>query len=255
MELPQPLQSGAALNTIAPWSRRIIDYLRAITVRPSATVNVATTANGTTLTAAAPARPVRAAAAVPDNNAFMAEARFGKGENGNNIIEVKMLGGTVQGLFGPIEPVPTTFWTTENKMTLFPDPEKEEEEEGEEEGGVEEEEEEKDPYEVNKNEDLAVGEWFWLEYDPEEDEYDPETGEGGRWSVGHGQELPESDPPEEGEGPDGRTVYFAVIPLFRISVFAARNVIQNHFGAVYVPTVSNVVPIQKFPEDSQGAQA
>ena len=50
--LPQPLRSGDPITRLVPWSERIIAYLRAITVRPSATVKVATTANGTTLTAA-----------------------------------------------------------------------------------------------------------------------------------------------------------------------------------------------------------
>ena len=54
--LPPPLRSGDPITTIAPWSAKVIDYLRAITVRPSATVSVATTANGTLLSAAAASR-------------------------------------------------------------------------------------------------------------------------------------------------------------------------------------------------------
>ncbi len=60
--LPPPLRSGDPINSLVPWSVRVIDYLRAITVRPSATVSVSTTANGTILTAAKSATVRRYAA-------------------------------------------------------------------------------------------------------------------------------------------------------------------------------------------------
>lgn len=59
LTLPPPLRSGDPINTLVPWAANVIDYLRAITVRPSATVSVATTANGTLLTAAGKAGPAR----------------------------------------------------------------------------------------------------------------------------------------------------------------------------------------------------
>lgn len=57
--LPPPLRSGDPIQAIVPWSQKVIDYLRAITVRPSNTVSVSTTANGTLLTAAGKAGPAR----------------------------------------------------------------------------------------------------------------------------------------------------------------------------------------------------
>ena len=50
--LPPPLRSGDPIQAIVPWTEKIIDYLRAITPRPSATVTIQTTANGTTFHAA-----------------------------------------------------------------------------------------------------------------------------------------------------------------------------------------------------------
>lgn len=50
--LPTSLKSDDTIKSIVPWSKEIIDYLRAITVRPSTTVKVSTTSNGTLLTAA-----------------------------------------------------------------------------------------------------------------------------------------------------------------------------------------------------------
>lgn len=53
--LPPPLRSGDPINTLVPWAARVIDYLRAITPRPSATVRIQTQANGTIFHAAAAA--------------------------------------------------------------------------------------------------------------------------------------------------------------------------------------------------------
>jgi hypothetical protein len=63
LALPPPLRSGDPIQTIVPWAAKVIDYLRAITPRPSATVAIKTTANGTTLHAASPSRTVRATSA------------------------------------------------------------------------------------------------------------------------------------------------------------------------------------------------
>lgn len=62
LALPPPLRSGDPIQAIVPWAAKVIDYLRAITPRPSATVAIKTTANGTTLHAASPSRSVRSAA-------------------------------------------------------------------------------------------------------------------------------------------------------------------------------------------------
>lgn len=123
--LPPPLRSGDPITTIAPWSAKVIDYLRAITVRPSATVSVSTTANGTLLSAAAAQPTVRRASAEsslnqfrvsaildPDTAAAEAAASASATEHGQTYEPtmrywlVSMAGGTAQAMFGTITPVP-----------------------------------------------------------------------------------------------------------------------------------------------------
>lgn len=120
--LPQPLRTGDPITTIAPWSAKIIDYLRAITVKTSASVSVATTANGTTLTAAGQ-QTVRATSAesAPSLNQFLvtatldpataaaeaaaAAAAAAHGQTYRPTMRywrISMLGGTAQAMFGNI---------------------------------------------------------------------------------------------------------------------------------------------------------
>lgn len=123
--LPPPLRSGDPINSLVPWSVRIIDYLRAITVRPSATVSVSTTANGTLLTAAGTKQNVRGASAEsslnqfrvsstldPDTAAAEAAAAASAAEHGQTYEPtmrhwlVSMNGGTAQAMFGTITAIP-----------------------------------------------------------------------------------------------------------------------------------------------------
>lgn len=205
-----------------------------------------------------------------DNSAFIAEARFGDDGVGGQLIEVKMLGGTVQGIFGKIRVFKTTYWTTGDEVTLFPEMSGDESDSdsGSDSGSGFD----KDNVNVVTEAEMADGEKFWLEYDPNEDGGDDESGvddesdsdsgsdsgEGpnkGRWKIKHAQDLPDSATKEDVE----RALYFTIIPLFTLSLYGSvRNVIQYHFGSVYVPTVSNVVPRQILPEsgdDDSGAGA
>lgn len=103
ISLPSPLRSGDPVSTVVPWSQKIIDYLRAITVRPSATVSVATTANGTLLTSAEPAQRSRGSSAILPLNQFKVTAKPYSDLAGNiqqNRWKVEMLGGTAQPMFG-----------------------------------------------------------------------------------------------------------------------------------------------------------
>lgn len=123
--LPQPLRTGDPITTIAPWSAKIIDYLRAITVHSTPTVSVATTANGTTLTAVGAQQTVRRASADtslnqflvsatldPDTAAAEAVAAASAAEHGQTYEPtmrywlVSMNGGTAQAMFGTITPIP-----------------------------------------------------------------------------------------------------------------------------------------------------
>lgn len=119
--LPPSLRAGDSIATIAPWSQKIVDYLRAITIRPSATVKVSTTANGTLLSAAA-AQNDRATAAEgslnqfrvsavldPDSAAAEEAAAAAAAAAGRPVEEptmrywlISMLGGTAQAMFGTI---------------------------------------------------------------------------------------------------------------------------------------------------------
>lgn len=205
-----------------------------------------------------------------ENAAFMAEVRFAEDNRGRETIEVKMVGGTVQGIFGKIRVFKTTYWTTGDEVTLFPEASGDESDSdsamgsG---GGFD-----KDEVNIVTDEEIEDGEKFWLEYDPNEDGGDDESGvddesdsdsgsdsgEGpnkGRWKIKHAQDLPDSATKEDVD----RALYFTIIPLFAVSLgWSSRNVIQYHFGSVYVPTVSNVVPRQILPEsgdDDSGAGA
>jgi hypothetical protein len=201
-----------------------------------------------------------------DNSAFIAEARFGDDGAGGQLIEVKMLGGTVQGIFGKIRVFKTTYWTTDDGgVTLFPEVASDESDSGSESdsdsGGFD-----RDNANIVTGDEIEDGEIFWLEYDPNEDGgYDEESGvldesdsdsgsdsgEGpnkGRWKIKHAQDLPDSATKKDVE----RALYFTIIPLFTLSLAGSvRNVIQYHFGSVYVPTVSNVVPKQILPGDDE----
>lgn len=123
--LPPSLKSGDPIQSLVLWSEKIIDYLRAITVRPSATVSVSTTSNGTILTAATATQNVHGAAAEsslnqflvsatldPDTAAAEAAAAASAAEHGQTYQPtmrywlVSMNGGTAQAMFGTITAIP-----------------------------------------------------------------------------------------------------------------------------------------------------
>lgn len=196
-----------------------------------------------------------------ENAAFMAEVRFSEDNFGRETIEVKMVGGTVQGIFGKIRVFKTTYWTTGDEVTLFPEASGDESDSdgamgsG---GGFD-----KDEVNIVTDEEIEDGEKFWLEYAPNgseggdesalDDESDSDSGsdsggdqDKGRWQIHHAQNLPPAATKENVQ----RALYFTIIPLFAVSLgWSSRNVIQYHFGSVYVPTVSNVVPRQVLPLD------
>jgi len=106
---PSALKTGDPLTAIVPWTQKIVAYLRAITPRPSATVNVSVTPNGTLLSAA-PSQTSRATSAADTQMAFTAYASPVYAKDGETIdyVNLTMLGGPVQGLFGDITFIETT---------------------------------------------------------------------------------------------------------------------------------------------------
>lgn len=129
------------------------------------------------------------------NSAFVAKATPEEGLNVDTY-EVRMLGGTAQGMFGGIEVINTTVFTG-----------------------------------------IYAGELFWLEFHPNRTP-------GSQWSVEHGSSLPASAATPSADNPN----YFAVIPLFKVEAGAGGesvNILQYHYGSVYVPTVENIVQIQE----------
>ncbi len=230
MELPQPLQSGAPINAIAPWSRRIIDYLRAITVRPSATVSVSTTANGTLLSAAPPARTVRAAAAEPALNQFLVscapdpdyESGNAQGQEGDPPPAeghwlVSVLGGTAQAMFGAITNVPDVEnrKTAIAKITAAP---------GGSGGGA-------DPAEAPKRKYCFISAVYKI---AEDGEYIHEFAEDLDFTVG--------------ETPPQSTVQQSYFPI--AVVYDDGTVRQGHLGAIYVASMEDVVDT----DDGPGAE-
>lgn len=214
---PSALKTGDPLTAIVPWTQKIVAYLRAITSRPSATVAVSITPNGTTFRVkpAAVPRSSGGSVAVPGNMAFLAEART-REENGADVVEVKMRGGTAQGLFGGVQIFNTTYWTPNARAPeLF------------------------DDYDDNcddvESADISDGELFWLEYDPE-------ANAGEHWTIEHDTSLPQSAVAESDEE---SVHYFSFVTLFRVRLTeSGKGVVQNHFGAVVVPTATNVVDVQ-----------
>lgn len=83
---------------------------------------------------------------------------------------------------------------------------------------------------------ISNGTIIWLEYDPEEEE----------WSMEWGSALPQSASNPDPDNPN----YFAVIPICRVDSGAPNNVVQYHYGSVYVPTATNVVDVQQIPSQS-----
>lgn len=222
MMLPPEVPHGRPMHELTQALNLLIRYCRSITPRPSATVGVETFSNGTTFRAKPPVAPSSGGRqSLPDNMSFKAEVRTGTNE-GDDYIEVRMLGGTVQGLFGAIEFIPTTFWTSDESprdLALFDDF-------NEDAGDVK-----------NVHDGIADGDLFWLKYDPSETE-------GQRWSMEHGATLPQSsneEPEEEEEESPDEVRYFTIIPLFQLR---GEGVIQGHLGAIYVPTVKNIVDVQ-----------
>lgn len=227
MDFPREVPHGLPVNELTKEFNKAVRVLRALRPVSSTTVRVESVSNGTTFHArpAASPRTSRAtAAAAPLNLSFMAEAR--KGKNGNqDYFEVRMLGGTVQGLFGTIETIPTTFWTSNhspNDLELFDDYDSGA-------GDVK-----------HIHDGISNGDQWWLEYDPEESA-------GSRWSVQHGASLPASATVEDPD--DAR--YFTVVPLFRVRG-GGSSIAQGHVGAVFVPTATNVVDIQDTVEEGEG---
>lgn len=108
LSLPSPLRSGDLLTALVPWSQRIVDYLRAITVRSSPTVSVSTTANGTTLTAASPAASSASRSAITPW-AFEATAtpELDANDELTGLYTVNILGGTAQATGGPTAVFPS----------------------------------------------------------------------------------------------------------------------------------------------------
>ena len=160
------------------------------------------------------------------NSSFVAEAKEDPEHPGR--IEVKMLGGTAQGLFGAIEVIPNTYWTSDSSdLQLF------------------------DDYNSNLD-DLHLsdtvndGDLFWLEYDPTESA-------GSRWSVEHGSSLPQSATSDSDEDVVN---YFSCVTLFRVRIGATESgVVQNHYGGVLVPTATNVVDVQTVNGQTGNGQA
>lgn len=156
--LPPPLRSGAHLTAIVPWSQAIIAYLRAITVRPSATVNVSTTANGTILSSASPSQPACSHSA-KTSWAFEATATPEHDGNGapSGSYAVHILGGTAQAVGGA--------------TAVFPD---------------------------HDFEDIADGEFFYVRFFLWDNDFTPTCywfGDttGAACAIEHGQTLPVSD--------------------------------------------------------------
>lgn len=198
---------------------KMVRLLRSWQPKNSATVRVATYSNGTMWHVKPAPAPQSggggATVPLPGNMSFTAEARTGE-VDGADVVEVKMLGGTVQGLFGAVQVFKTTYWTDGGGAPeLFGDYNSA----------------------TDELEDASIsdGDLFWLEYDPEADE-------GERWSIEHGAELPEDATHPGEEEPN----YFSVVPLFRVRLSEEeKGVVQNHVAGVYVPTLSNVVDVQK----------
>lgn len=193
-----------------------------------------------------------------NNSAFIAEARFEAGEEGEGpLMEVKMLGGTVQGVFGRLNSIKTTYWTTDpDGVQLFPeaaDGDESDSGSGSESGSGSGKAKN---IEVIVGEEMEDGEHFWLEYDANAEPEDEEEGEEsdsdsgsdedepGRWVLKHGKRWPRSATTTSAD----KVLYFTTVPLFYVSRYVTdQNVVQQHFGSVYVPTATNVVPIQLTP--------
>lgn len=145
--------------------------------------------------------------------------------------EVRVLGGTVQGVFGVMELIETTYYVKSGTSggdfeNRWPDY--------------------NDGNDEKKTATIPDREIFWLEYDPN-------ANEGQRWSLEHDDKLPASvTQPPASESNDDNTRYFSIIPLFRVEYKKTEdNVNQWHAGSVFVPTATNVVEIQQPAQSAQ----
>lgn len=89
-------------------------------------------------------------------------------------------------------------------------------------------------------EDIPGGERFWLQFDP------LGNGGDGEWAIEHDETLPSESTTDDGLN------YFTVVPLFKVEGGVPRNVVQYHFGSVYVPKVHNVVQAQDTATEEEG---
>lgn len=133
-------------------------------------------------------RPYAEGAGADVSMAFSATATLR--ENSETRYDVKMLGGTVQGIFGPITAINTTIF-----------------------------------------ENVGNNTFFWLQYYPATSV----------WQVQQGAALPASASTPSADNVN----YYAVIPIFKVEKGAPNNIVQYHYGSVYVPTVTNVIQIQE----------
>lgn len=85
---------------------------------------------------------------------------------------------------------------------------------------------------------ISNGTIFWLEYAPY----------GVAWTMEHGASLPQSASNPDPDNPN----YFAVIPICRVDSEAPNNIVQYHYGSVYVPVATNVVDVQTVASESEG---
>lgn len=86
-------------------------------------------------------------------------------------------------------------------------------------------------FDTDEYENISNGTIFWLEFDPEDEE----------WSMEWGQTIPQSASHPSSGNPN----YFAVIPICRVDSSAPKNIVQYHYGSVYVPVATNVVDVQQ----------
>ena len=223
MEFPREVSHGRPVSDLTMEFNKAVRVLRAIKPVGSASIEVKTISNGTTFRVkpAAVPRSSGGSVAVPENMSFLAEART-REENGADVVEVKMRGGTAQGLFAGVQVFNTTYWTPNARAPeLF------------------------DDYDDNcddvESADISDGELFWLEYDPE-------ANAGAHWRIEHGASLPQSavsDSDEDSDSDEESVHYFSFVTLFRVRLTeSGKGVVQNHFGAVVVPTATNVVDVQ-----------
>lgn len=216
MEFPREVPHGLPVNELTKEFNKAVRVLRALRPVSSTTVRVESISNGTTYhlrgLPAGTRRSGGGTSAGLANSAFVATVEQGEVDN-VAVTEVKMLCGTAQGIFGELQDFPTTYWTTAGELKLFDDAND-------------------DLDTVNASQTLPDGTWFWLRWDPQEEE----------WTLEKGATLPANASVAAGD----TVQYFAVVPLFRLRLTDDdAKAVQMHYGSVYVPTARNVIDIQE----------